>query len=77
VSDKVRLKKTSKYRFQSTCDDPESIPYFLWDEPMTVAEFRQRLQIASMAERVQLLAGGCLEGQWIDTCPIGMGSQPA
>jgi hypothetical protein len=23
---------------------PESIPYFLWDEPMTVAEFRERLQ---------------------------------
>jgi hypothetical protein len=37
-------------------DDPESIPYFLWDEPMTAAEFRRRLQTASMAERVRLLA---------------------
>jgi hypothetical protein len=37
-------------------DNPESIPYFLWDEPMTVAEFRHRLQTASMAERVRLLA---------------------
>ncbi|MBO0858360.1 MAG: hypothetical protein J2P21_07840, partial [Chloracidobacterium sp.] len=37
-------------------DDPNSIPYFLWDEPMTVAEFRQRLQTASMAEHVRLLA---------------------
>jgi hypothetical protein len=37
-------------------DNPKSIPYFLWDEPMTVAEFRHRLQTASMTERVRLLA---------------------
>lgn len=35
---------------------PESIPYFLWDEPMTVAQFRERLQTASMAEQTRLLA---------------------
>ena len=35
---------------------PESIPYFLWDEPMTVAEFRERLQISSPAEQTRLLA---------------------
>jgi hypothetical protein len=35
---------------------PQSIPYFLWDEPMTVAEFRERLQTASMAEQTRLLA---------------------
>lgn len=34
----------------------EVIPYFLWDEPMTVAEFRQRLQTASPAEQTRLLA---------------------
>jgi len=35
---------------------PHSIPYFLWDEPMTVAEFRARLQTASAAEQTRLLA---------------------
>ncbi len=35
---------------------PQSIPYFLWDEPMTVAEFRRRLQTASTAEQTRLLA---------------------
>ena len=35
---------------------PQSIPYFLWDEPMTVAEFRHRLQTASPAEQTRLLA---------------------
>jgi hypothetical protein len=35
---------------------PDSIPYFLWDEPMTVAEFRKRLQTASAPERTRLLA---------------------
>ena len=37
-------------------DNPDSIPYFLWDEPMTVAEFKSRLGTASMAEQVRLLA---------------------
>ena len=37
-------------------ESPESIPYFLWDEPMTVAEFRERLQSASLTEQTRLLA---------------------
>jgi len=37
-------------------DDPEAIPYFLWDEPMSVRELRNRLQTASLPERVRLLA---------------------
>lgn len=32
-----------------------AIPYFLWDEPMTVAELKQRLLDASDAERTRLL----------------------
>jgi hypothetical protein len=36
--------------------DPAAIPYFLWDEPMTVAEFRRRLATGSPAERTRLLA---------------------
>ncbi len=37
-------------------DNPNAVPYFLWDEPMTVAEFRQRLKTASVEERTRLLA---------------------
>lgn len=36
-------------------EDPEAIPYFLWDEPMTVAQLRERLATASLAERRRLL----------------------
>jgi hypothetical protein len=36
-------------------DEPEAIPYFLWDEPMTVAELRRRLASASAAEQSRLL----------------------
>ena len=35
---------------------PTSIPYFLWDEPMTTAEFRRRLTAASAPEQTRLLA---------------------
>jgi hypothetical protein len=37
-------------------DEPDSVPYFLWDEPMTVDELHQRLRSASRPERVRLLA---------------------
>ncbi len=36
-------------------DDPEAVPYFLWDEPMTVRELRNRLETASPPERIRLL----------------------
>ncbi len=36
-------------------DDPNAIPYFLWDDPMTVAELRNRLRNASPPERFRLL----------------------
>ena len=36
-------------------DDPEAVPYFLWDEPMTVREVRQRLATASPPEKARLL----------------------
>ena len=35
---------------------PQAIPYFLWDEPLTVAEFRLRLRTASLADQNRLLA---------------------
>ncbi len=36
-------------------DDPEAIPYFLWDDPMTMRELRARLDSASPPERARLL----------------------
>jgi hypothetical protein len=37
-------------------DDPSAVPYFLWDEPMTVAELKAKLQASPPAESVRLLA---------------------
>ena len=37
-------------------NNPTAIPYFLWDEPMTIAEFKQRLRTASPPEQKRLLA---------------------
>ncbi|MRG90551.1 hypothetical protein [Polyangium spumosum] len=39
----------------SELDDDDATPYFLWDDPMTVAEFRRRLREASAPERDRLL----------------------
>jgi len=36
--------------------DLSAVPYFLWDEPMTVSEFERRLKTGSPAERTRLLA---------------------
>lgn len=36
--------------------DPQAVPYFTWDDPMTVAEIKQRLASASPPERYRLLA---------------------
>ena len=36
-------------------DNPKSIPYFLWDDPMTVAQLRDRLSSASRPERIRLI----------------------
>ncbi len=35
--------------------NPEAIPYFLWDEPMTVRELRNRLATASHPEQILLV----------------------
>lgn len=36
-------------------DDPQAVPYFLWDEPMTVTQLRARLETASPPEKIRLL----------------------
>lgn len=39
----------------TTLSDPRSVPYFLWGDPMTVAELKVRLESASESERLRLL----------------------
>ncbi len=36
-------------------EDPMAIPYFLWDEPMSVGQLKERLRSASHPERIRLL----------------------
>ncbi len=43
-------------KLSTDLDDPETVPYFLWDEPMSVAQLKERLQTSSHAERTRLLA---------------------
>lgn len=54
-------------------DDPEAVPYFLWDEPMTVSEFRRRLSSADPAEWARLLGKALREARdtdvWSFTTP--------
>ena len=53
--------------------DPEAVPYFLWDEPMTVGELRRRLADGSTPERTRLLAKILREARdpdvWLFTSP--------
>ena len=36
-------------------EDEQAVPYFLWDDPMTLGELRARLRTASEPERFRLL----------------------
>jgi hypothetical protein len=38
-------------RLSTDLDDPNAVPYFLWDDPLTVAELKRLLAIASEPER--------------------------
>ena len=42
-------------RLSLDLDDPTAVPYFPWDEPMTVAQLRSGLERASRSERMRLL----------------------
>src|SRR5437867_13059263 len=42
-----------KTSLSADMNDPEAIPYFLWDAPMTVAQFKERLASASIPERMR------------------------
>jgi hypothetical protein len=55
-------------------EDLESVPYFLWDEPMTVSTLRNRLRTASLPERMRLLGKILREARdtdvWLFTTPL-------
>jgi hypothetical protein len=42
-------------RLSLDLDDPDGIPYFLWDEPITLSELRARLNAGDPAGRLRLL----------------------
>lgn len=54
-------------------DDPVSIPYFLWDEPISVAELHHRLETGSREEHLRLLGKILREARdtdvWVFTTP--------
>lgn len=54
-------------------DRDDAVPYFLWDEPMTVAELRVRLATASREEGTRLLGKILREARdpdvWMFTTP--------
>ena len=43
------------FALSTDLDDPDAYPYFLWDEPMTVAELRRHLVNCPQEERFRLL----------------------
>jgi len=47
--------QTPGVRLSADLDDPQAVPYFLWDAPMSVAELRSHLASAASAERLRLL----------------------
>jgi hypothetical protein len=42
-------------RLSTDLDDPQAVPYFLWDDPLSVAELRARLASSESPERLRLL----------------------
>lgn len=46
---------TRDYPLTSDLSDERNYPYFLWDQPMTVAELRHKLRTLSDPERLRLL----------------------
>lgn len=57
----------------SKLNDAAAVPYFLWDEPMTVAELKHKLASASEPERLRLLGKILREARdrdvWMFTTP--------
>lgn len=57
----------------SNLDEPTAVPYFLWDEPMTVEELKRRIREGSYPEQVRLVGKILREARdtdvWLFTTP--------
>ena len=66
-------RSTGAISLSSDLSDPQAVPYFLWDEPMTVAELREKLRTASPPERTRLMGKILREARdtevWMFTTP--------
>jgi hypothetical protein len=66
-------KSVKNIKLSTEIEDPMAIPYFLWDEPMSVAQLKARLRDASRPERIRLLGNILREARdadvWIFTNP--------
>lgn len=51
----MSISKVMSQKLSSDMNSPSSVPYFLWDEPKTVAELKYALRSASKPERMRLL----------------------
>ncbi len=51
----VALHTIARVLLSTNLDDPNAVPYFLWDDPMTLRELRERMATASPPERARLL----------------------
>jgi hypothetical protein len=60
-------------------NNPSAIPYFLWDEPLTVAQLREKLTSASPPEQRRWLAKILREARdqdvWLFTTPGAVSRQ--
>jgi len=56
AADAGRIESTSMRRLSDDLSDPEARPYFLWDEDVSLAEFKRRLRSADGETRLQTLA---------------------
>lgn len=67
------ISKTMTTPLSSDLSSITSIPYFLWDEPMTVGELKQKLASSSEEEKIRLLGKILREARdtdvWLFTSP--------
>jgi hypothetical protein len=73
ISESREASSPQTVSLSSDLSDPQAVPYFLWDEPMTVVELRDKLRTASRPERSRLLGKILREARdnevWMFTTP--------
>ncbi|MFB3820052.1 MAG: hypothetical protein ACE147_20530 [Candidatus Methylomirabilales bacterium] len=66
-------------RLSTDLHEADAVPYFLWDDPMTVSALQERLRTASPPEAMRLLAKVLREARdtdvWLFTTPHQVAAQ--